>query len=611
MDIPFKFKIQEKIKSSFVNEFQDEMVDYSEYFFTTKMMNTVSEDLMIPITENRDIIMEFNSSENNARIYMDTLDYYQNSICKEDDNGNIYIEESFEPIILYKNSSTNSSNTDYYPFVPGTYQIYVTCGSEKYYAYIKVNPKQITDVELGIMREEIEEMIENLAHMLVSNESSTKMDKELEKKESISSQLLILAQNCNKIIPIVNEIKLTPRSKVINHYQLEDSSKARIIDQETVKHRLKQMDVKKRLLVPKRLITRNLPENQILVEIVRYLKKVTRTAIQYTEQMIPHIEYDTNRLSGGKYPRPENERTIYLKQIESLRENRLKMKKLYNAFNFLLQSDWVKEVNGTSSNAVGLHLDGRYRFLHQISRELKNTKQTIQLNADFSYRWKRTDKLYEMWGFIKLLKALQSPTLNFKPVKGWIYDDKEIFTTWQVPLLEEGTIISLQGAGNKTINLVYDKPISYDRKTTTFDDPLYSRFPNNRPDTRIDFYENDIYEASFIIDFKYRPATAIGNLGVSDYNNEWKAYKQLLHYSKFDSEFVSKSKDYIVPDKISRNKTPIAGVWVIFPNSINNNKSNKEIIKKDWLTKVPYSPGDDSEKIENLIFEALKYELFI
>lgn len=182
MDIPFKFKIQEKIKSSFVNEFQDEMVDYSEYFFTTKMMNTVSEDLMIPITENRDIIMEFNSSENNARIYMDTLDYYQNSICKEDDNGNIYIEESFEPIILYKNSSTNSSNTDYYPFVPGTYQIYVTCGSEKYYAYIKVNPKQITDVELGIMREEIEEMIENLAHMLVSNESSTKMDKELEKK---------------------------------------------------------------------------------------------------------------------------------------------------------------------------------------------------------------------------------------------------------------------------------------------------------------------------------------------------------------------------------------------------------------------------------------------
>jgi len=611
MDIPFNFKIQEINKKSYTNKFQDEMKDYSKYFFTTKMMNTVSENLMIPITENKDIIMEFNSANNNARLYMDTLDYYQHSICKEDDNGNIYIEESFEPIILYKNYSNNSSNFDYYPFVPGIYQIYVACGEEKYYAYIKVHPKQVTDDELGKMREELEDMIENLAHMLVNNDSSAKMDKELENKESISTQLLILVKYCNKIIPIVNEIKLTPRSKLINKYQLEDNSKARIIDQETVKHRLKQIDVKERLLVPKRVITRNLPENQILLEIVRYLRQVTRTAIQYTEQMLPHILYDTNRLSGGKFPRPENERTIYLKQIESLKINRFKMKKLYNAFNLLLQTDWVKEVNGKSSNAVGLHLDGRYRFLHQISRELKNTKQTIQLNSDFSYRWKRTDKLYEMWGFIKLLKALQSSTLNFKPIKGWIYDDKEIFTSWQVPLLEEGTTITLKGTEDKTINLVYDKPISYDRKTTTFDDPLYSRFPNNRPDTRIDFYENDIYEASFIIDFKYRPATAIGNLGLSDYHSDWKAYKQLLHYSKFDSEFVSKSKDYVVPDKISRNKTPIAGVWVVFPNSINNNKNNKEIIKNDWLTKVPYSPGEDSVKIENLIYDALKYENFI
>lgn len=610
MDIPFKFKIQEKTKSPFRNQFEDEMVDYSECFFTTKMMNTVSENLIIPITENRDIIMEFTSSQSDARLYMDTLDYYQSAICKEDDNGNIYIEESLEPIVLYKNSSADTSTTDYYPFVPGIYQIYVTCNTEKYYAYIKVNPKQVTDHELGIMREEIEEMIENLAHMLVSNESSAKLDIAAENKESISSQLLILAQNCNKIIPIVNDIKYAPRSKIVNHYQLEDNYKARIIDQETIKHRLKQMDVKKRLLVPKRLITRNLPENQILIEIVRYLQKVTRAAIQYTEQMLPHIEYDTNRLSGGKYPRPANERTMYLKQIESLKENRLKMKKLYNAFNFLLQSDWVKEVTGTSSNSIGLHLDGRYRFLHQISRELKNTKHKIQLNADFSYRWKRTDKLYEMWGFIKLLKALQSSSLNFKPIKGWIYDNKEILTTWQVPLLEEGTKITLQGPGNKVINLVYDRPISYDRKKTTYDDPLYSRFPNNRPDTRIDFYENDVYEASFIIDFKYRPAAAIGNLGVSDYQNESKAYKQLLHYSKFDSEFVGKSRNHIVPEKISRSKPPIAGVWVFFPNSINN-KYDKKIKKKDWLTKVPYSPGEESEKVESLILEALRYEMLM
>jgi len=607
MDIPFKFKLQEKISGPFRNNNEDEMIDYSDYFFTEEMIHAASENLMIPITENRDIIMEFSSLANDGRVYIDTLDYYQNTICKEDEDGNMYIEESSEPIVLFKNVFANNANVDYYPFVPGTYQIYVTCGNKNFYAYIKVNPKQVTDNELDIMREEIEELIENLAHILVSNESFIKPDKLSENKESISSQLLILVQNCNKIIPIINEIKHSPRFKVINNYQLEDSYKARVIDQETIKHRLKKNDEKNRLLVPKRLITRNLPENQILIEIVKYLQKVTRATIQYIDQVLPHIEYDTNRLSGGKYPRPANERIMYSKQLESLQENRLKMKKLNSAFNFLLQSDWVSEVTGKTSNALGVHLDGRYRFLHQISRQLKNTKKMIRLNSDFSYRWKRTDKLYEMWGFIKLLKALQSSELNFKPVKGWIYNNQDFLNTWQVPLLKEGEVITLQGPENKIIKLVYDKPITYDRKATKYNDPLYSSFPNNRPDARIDFYDNDMYEASFIIDFKYRPAQAIGNLRVTEYNGDWTAYKQLLHYSKLDSEFVRKSKDHVVVDKPSRNTPPITGVWVFFPNSINN-KSIKEITKLEWLTKVPYSPGESSQKLETLILEAFKYE---
>ncbi|MDF2064963.1 nuclease domain-containing protein [Bacillus sp. Cr_A10] len=608
MDIPFKFKIQEKVKRSEENPLGYEMIDYSSYFF--KESTNVPDQKMIPITENIDIIIEINSPQNDARIYMDTLDYYQSSICQEDDNGNIYIEESQEPIVLFKNLSIPNSNLSYYPFIPGTYQIYVTCGKEKYYAYINVSPKQVTNNELNIMREELEEMIENLAHMLVNNESAAKVETTSDNRESITNQLLILSNNCNKIIPIVNEIKLSPRSKVINQYQLEDTYQARIIDHETIKYRLKRTDAQTKLLVPKRLVSRNLPENLVIIDVVKYLHKVTRSAIQYTEQILPHIEYDTNRLSGGKYPRPESEKVKYLKQIESLKESRKKMKKLSNTFNYFLQSEWVKEVKGKSSNATGLHLDGRYRFLYQIYRELKIMKKKIQLNTDFSYRWKRTDKLYEMWCFVKLLKALQSPILGFKPISGWIYGDKEILDTWKVPLLKEGTTITLQGKENKVINLVYDKSITYDRKLTRYEDPLYSQFPNNRPDTRIDFYDDDKYGASYIIDFKYRPAEAIGNLRVSEYNNEWTAYKQLLHYSKFDSEFVNKTKEHTITDKKFRSTSPIAGVWVFFPNA-ETNKSNREITKKDWLTKIPFSPGENSEKLENLILEALKHEMFI
>jgi len=607
MDIPFKFKIQEKNKRSEEHSLIYEMVDYSTFF--SKESTKVTDQKMITITENIDIIIEFNSPQNRARIYMDTLDYYQSSICLEDEKGNIYIEESQEPIVLYKNLTAPNSNISYYPFVPGTYQIYVTCGKEKYYTYINVRPKQVTNNELNLMREELEEMIENLAHMLVNNESAAK-ETTSDNRESVSNQLLILSKYCNKIIPIVNEIKQYPRSKIINQYQLEDTYQARIIDHETIKYRLKKTDVQTRLLVPKRLVTRNLPENVVIIDVVKYLHKVTRSAIQYTEQILPHIEYDTNRLSGGKYPRPESEKVKYLQQIETLKDSRQRMKKLSNTFNYFLQTEWVKEVKGKSSTSTNMHLDGRYRFLYQIQRELKTMKKKIKLNTDFSFRWKRTDKLYEMWCFIKLLKALQAPNLGFQPISGWIYDDSEMLDTWNVPLLKEGTTITLQGKDNKVINLVYDKPISYDKKLSTYENPLYSQFPNNRPDTRIDFYDDNKYGASYIIDFKYRPAEAIGNLRVSEYNSDWTAYKQLLHYSKFDSEFVNKTKDHIVTEKKFRTTSPIAGVWVFFPNA-ETNKSNKEINKKDWLTKIPFSPGENSEKIENLIFEALKHEMFI
>ncbi len=610
MDIPFKFRILESNNPFLISNSLDDYPEYNNYFFTEEKIDSIKDEQMISITENTDITIEFNSVKGNARVYMDTLDYYQSSICKEDENGNIYIDESPEPIVLFKNAK---SDKDYYPFIPGTYQIYVTLENEKYYALINVQPKQLTPPELDLMREEIEETIENLAHMLVTNKNISKMiDSSLE-EESISNKLLILMNYYNKIIPTLKEIQQSPRYKIINHYYLEGIDKVKIIDQETIKHRLKKCDNQNRLLVPKREITRDLPENTIIIKIIKYIQNVARTINQYIENLLPHIEYDANLLVGGKFPRPESEYSKYIHQIESLQNSKQKIKKMLTACNIFLQTEWVNEVveKATNNNSTGLYLDNRYRLMYKVYRELQHNKKIIQLDSAFSYRWKRTDKLYEMWGFIKFLKALQSPTLGFQPVKGWIYDDDEILSSWKVPLLKEGETITLISSDNKVIKLVYDKPIVYDKKLTSFEDPLYTQFPNNRPDTRIDFYDNDRYEASFIIDFKYRPAHSIGNLKVDEYTKDSTVYKQILHYSKFDSEFVRKTKDYVVTDKTFRTTPPVAGVWVVFPNHISNNEANKQVSKKDWLTKIPFSPGESIEKLENIILEALKQESLI
>lgn len=204
-----------------------------------------------------------------------------------------------------------------------------------------------------------------------------------------------------------------------------------------------------------------------------------------------------------------------------------------------------------------------------------------------------------MWGYIRFIKALQSEELGFKPINGCIFGSQEVLDTWEIPFLDAGTSIKFQHKSkNLWINLVYDSAIPNNKKLTTFESPLYTEFPQNRPDTRLDVYFNDRYELSFIVDFKYRPYYTIGSLGT--YSNESYTYSQLLHYSKFNSLFVGKERDYKPsPGKYERLVLPVPEVWVLYPNFGKNENGNVKI--GEWLKKVPYSPGENLTKIIDLL----------
>ena len=67
--------------------------------------------------------------------------------------------------------------------------------------------------------------------------------------------------------------------------------------------------------------------------------------------------------------------------------------------------------------------DVRYRTLYQVQRELKKEAAEIMIDKLFPYQWKRTDNLYEIWGFIQFVKILQDEQLGFEATGGWIYDE--------------------------------------------------------------------------------------------------------------------------------------------------------------------------------------------
>lgn len=610
MDTPFKVIFHEKTGGYGTPAYRQ--IDATSYFQEDVFFEDLKESNMISITENKDILMDFDAGGVGARLYMDTLDYYQSSICEEDEKGNIFISESNERITLFQNAYDLEHNISHYPFVPGSYRIHVRIENKVYYAYLNVEPKQLSKQDLNDLRAEVEEMIENLAHDLIKHESASLDKSNPDNDVSVANQILRLMQDSGKLMGLIEEIKNSPRSKIAKIYHMEEPSKVRIIDQETIRHRLKHPDTQERMYVPKRLITHDLPENQVIIRAVQFFLKIGKNAIDYLSSIIPYVEKGRESMLApdrGNYHyyqgRDQNDNIVIRQtlQLDELIFQLKTMKKIVNSCTLFLKSDWVKEVLVHTSNTPSLYLDVRYRNLFQLYHELKNLKKQIKLDSNYAFFWKRTDLIYEMWGFIRLIKALQTKTIGFVPVQGWIYGNSELRENWIVPFLEEGTIIKFVHTDkNQLLNLVYDKPIPKYKKQTTYYNPLYTEFPHNRPDARIDVYVDDMYKASFVIDFKYRPAQAIGS--VSSYDNDHKVYQQLLHYKKFDSPFVNQKFDFKVTEKRSSLMwEPVQQVWVMYPNF--QEETSGRVKVDDWLTRIPYSPREDLSKLEKVISDAL------
>jgi hypothetical protein len=209
-----------------------------------------------------------------------------------------------------------------------------------------------------------------------------------------ANQMLLLSQNYDKLVGLIDQIKQSPRSKLTKMYHLEESSKVRMIDQETIKHHLKHPGLQERMLVPERIVTRDLPENQTIIQSVKYLLKISQASIDYLDKVKPFIDKEKRALmgmSGNPYhfykgsQESDNIVKRHSEQSDWIEQQRSTMKKLTNIFALFLKSDWITEVKVRSNHTPGLYLDNRYSTLFQLYRELKNMKKKIQLDSKYGY----------------------------------------------------------------------------------------------------------------------------------------------------------------------------------------------------------------------------------
>ncbi|MBF2595413.1 nuclease domain-containing protein, partial [Listeria welshimeri] len=361
----------------------------------------------------------------------------------------------------------------------------------------------------------------------------------------------------------------------------------------TIKEIAKHPEKTNYIYAARRKVNYDTLENRWLKFILLEYNKFSIDAINY----LAGYETELNRLlKSEKY----NKNVYQDSLLEVLAKK--KMVKKFNGFvSFLLNMKWLMPVKGERPKYFSeiLVLDLRYNKLYKLYLSLMNDNYESRLNERFQYYWKRSDLLYEIWGFIRVMKALIK--LGYAPIQGWLFDNNSLI----LPFLTEGTQVRFK-KNNEVINLTYNQMLAKTMQQTHINKPLYTKNANNKPDIRLDIIKDDIYSGSLIIDTKYRPLKNIWNSSTSSYAKD--AMDQLRNYRyATDSNLYLKGSG--VRQSLIERMRPVDEVWAMFPH-YGENKITNDPYGEENILLLEHSPNskliDLSDELSRFIMNTIK-----
>lgn len=268
------------------------------------------------------------------------------------------------------------------------------------------------------------------------------------------------------------------------------------------------------------------------------------------------------------------------------------------AIQWIKTAPWYESVGVYQESGIPhvMNSDPRYRAIYQLYRELHQEKSEVRTYPSYSYQWKRSDKLYEIWGYIQFIKALTGDNLAFSPKSGWIYNEDFGTNTEIIPSLPSNTEVVLR-KDNLKIVLVYEGQLPTQSRLARAKKPLYTRGTHTTPDARLDVYKENIFIGSIIVDFKYRPRNKIWdeNLIYNQRHNE--VMRQLVSYSdNIHSNFLFGA----VGNPLISRFSPVQEVWAVYPNRFGASRSHEYTNHKVCL--VELTPG----QLNDLLVDKIK-----
>ena len=529
----------------------------TQFFSDANQLYTGDQQAVIELVENLDLAVLFEcDTDENARLYMDGLEMIPGRQVEMDDSGDSFFYPSPQPYFMFR--------PDYFPLIPGYYQVRVSVHGIDYYALVKIKPKQISEEQWEVMCDEIEQKVKGLAQDLVYKNLGGHIPYADVVPPRVLLQFFVLQKHFSSVMAALSDLYDKVNFRIRKEYRMVPVDRAKVIDQETIRYRLRHPEQKNTLRTPHRDTNYDLPENRWVKKIVGDLIATLAQFIQSIDNCIRTVQQDLDNIQQFRY-QESTQGVISEKQnlLEKLRHFAETGRKMRAAFEIIKTAPWYKQVSALRGGNVPhvMHSDSRYRALYQLFRALKQEVEAVELAPSYKFQWKRTDRLYEIWGFLQMMDCL-SQRLGYTPVRGWFYDRSFSRKKYIIPTLPPNTSIVYRKR-DVELHLVYDGSIPLvSQETSLMERPLFMRDTHNRPDGRLDVYQKGMYLGSLLFDFKYRPQRNIWDPSKVNSNTRPPFMRQLAAYgTSCGSLFLFDRK----ANKAYQDVQPVQEVWAIYP----------------------------------------------
>lgn len=523
------------------------------------------------IKENDEMDLYFNSTDKEARLYLDALECCPSSNrIMVDDEGFVYCTPGEEVIKLYR------SDSSYDALRVDVLQISVMCGLNSYFSFLKIAPKQLSLEEWKIMRDDLETEIQGLAQDIVRRNIGLGDEvKGLLPPDDLYA-FLIINKNAHAIMSALLDIKDKPKYKLKKRYEEVDESKNREIDTETVKKYLQRGAVNHTQLVPRRDIVYDIQENRLLKKIVKaYDEKLAH----FIDVIYSTLNYRKQRLT--RYPKHSLYDEKYIQGLESYLATAEKLKKITN---IIKSAEWFQTVKNPEDMFIphSFAVDSRYGSLYRMYSEMNKRNFSVQLDPQYSYSWKKSSSLYEMWCYICICRSfLQEYTEVGLRVQD-IFMKDHLF-----PFLKSGTKILLENE-DSAVEIIYDSVLpKKSEQVKLYGHPLYITGKHTRPDICINMYskKSGWYVGSFIIECKYRSLKAFW------YGNTWSSREQIKAYHN-DSKSPLFFNGFL---DLFTSSRPVLHVFTFTPDIFDEREYSD-----DQVTLLTFRPTRDRNIVEKV-----------